>query len=38
MHRCLRDGLIESPTMPHAESLAVLTTLDRARAQIGVSY
>jgi len=38
VNRCLREGLTESPTMPHAESLAVLTTLDRVRAQIGVSY
>jgi hypothetical protein len=38
VNRCLREGLTESPTMPHAESLAVLTTLDRVRAQIGVTY
>jgi predicted dehydrogenase len=38
VHACLRDGLIESPVMPHAESLAVMTTLDRVRAQIGVTY
>jgi predicted dehydrogenase len=38
VHTCLRDGLIESPVMPHAESLAVMTTLDRVRAQIGVTY
>jgi predicted dehydrogenase len=38
VHRCLRAGLIESPAVPHAESLAVMTTLDRVRAQIGVTY
>ena len=38
VHRCLRAGLIESPAMPHAESIAVMTTLDRVRAQIGVTY
>jgi hypothetical protein len=38
VNRCLREGLTESPTMPHSESLAVLATLDRVRAQIGVSY
>jgi predicted dehydrogenase len=38
VHRCLREGLIESPLMPHAETLAVMTTLDRVRAQIGVTY
>ena len=38
VHHCLREGLTESPVMPHAESLAVMTTLDRVRAQIGVTY
>ena len=38
VHRCLREGLIESPVMPHSESLALMTSLDRARAQIGVTY
>lgn len=38
VHGCLRAGKIESDTMPHAETLAVMTTLDRVRAEIGVSY
>ncbi len=36
--RCLREGLLESPLIPHAESLAVMHTLDAVRAKIGVSY
>jgi predicted dehydrogenase len=38
VQRCLCEGLIESPVMPHSESVAVMTTLDRVRAQIGVTY
>lgn len=36
--RCLRAGLAESPLIPHAATLAVMRTLDAARAQIGVTY
>ena len=36
--RCLRAGLIESPLMPHDETLALMGILDTMRAQIGVSY
>ncbi|MRW94703.1 gfo/Idh/MocA family oxidoreductase [Duganella sp. FT80W] len=36
--RCLRAGLIESPVMPHAETLAIMGTLDAIRAQIGLRY
>jgi hypothetical protein len=38
VHDCLRAGQLESPTMPHAETLSVMQTLDRVRAQIGVTY
>jgi predicted dehydrogenase len=38
VHRCLREGLVESPLMPHSESLANLTTLDTLRAQWGMKY
>ncbi|MFI5047738.1 MAG: Gfo/Idh/MocA family protein [Acidimicrobiia bacterium] len=38
VHRCLRDGLTESPTMPLAETLALAATMDRIRAEIGVRY
>jgi predicted dehydrogenase len=36
--RCLRAGLTESPLVPAADSVAVLTLLDRARAELGVIY
>jgi predicted dehydrogenase len=36
--RCLRAGLLESPLIPHSATLDVMKTLDRARAQLGVSY
>ena len=36
--RCLREGLPESPLMPLSDTLAVLRTLDKIRAQLGVSY
>jgi predicted dehydrogenase len=36
--RCLRAGLTESPLLPHADTLAVMRTMDRIRAQIGVVY
>lgn len=38
VHRCLRQGLPESPVMPLAESLALMGWLDRMRAQIGLRY
>lgn len=36
--RCIRAGLIESPLMPHAETLATLGWMDTMRAQMGVRY
>jgi hypothetical protein len=36
--RCIREGLIESPVLPHAESLAVVELIDAMRARIGVRY
>lgn len=36
--RCLRAGERESPLVPLAGSLAVMRTLDAARAEIGVRY
>jgi predicted dehydrogenase len=34
----VRAGLVESPRMPHAESLALLRWMDAIRLQIGVRY
>jgi predicted dehydrogenase len=36
--RCVRAGLVESETMPLAESVAVMETLDRIRAAMGLVY
>ena len=38
VERCVRAGLIESETMPHAESIEIMRTLDTLRAQWGVKY
>ena len=36
--RCLRSGALESPGMPLDETVAVMETLDRVRAQCGLRY
>ena len=36
--RCVRAGKIESDGLPHAETLAVMQTLDAVRAQWGLKY
>ena len=36
--RCVKAGMIESPTMPHQESLELVACMDRIRGQIGVQY
>jgi len=38
VHRCLREGLLESPVLPWNESLSVMGALDAARGQAGVAY
>jgi predicted dehydrogenase len=38
VHRCLREGLTESPVMPAEETLRLATVLDDVRAQIGLRY
>lgn len=38
VHRCLREGLRESPRMPLSASLANMRTLDALRAQWGMKY
>ena len=35
---CLREGKTESATMPLDESIAIAETLDRVRAEIGLTY
>ena len=36
--RCLRRGLLESPLVPHADTVGVLEILDAARSELGVAY
>lgn len=36
--RCIRAGQVESARMPHAESLALVETMDLLRRQMGVCY
>ncbi len=36
--RCLRAGLVESPLIPHADTIAIMRILDEARAALGVKY
>jgi len=36
--RCVRAGLLESPLVPHEQTLAILRQMDDLRAQIGVSF
>lgn len=38
VHRCLRDGLIESPLMPHRDTLDVMRTADALRALWGMKF
>jgi predicted dehydrogenase len=38
VHRCLDEGLRESPRMPVDESIAIAEVLDTVRAQVGVRY
>ena len=36
--RCVGSKLIESPLMPHEESIAVMRSMDKIREQIGLHY
>jgi predicted dehydrogenase len=38
VHRCLREGLTESPLIPLSETLDILTVLDVVRAKVGLDY
>jgi len=38
MERCLRQGLLESPLVPHADTIAALELIDQTRADLGVRY
>ena len=36
--RCLREGLLASPLVPHAQTLAIMDSLDVLRRQLGIRY
>ena len=36
--RCLEQGLLESPMMPHAETLSIMQQMDDLRREWGVRY
>lgn len=38
VHRCLREGLLASPLVPHEQTMAVMATLDAVRERIGLRY
>jgi predicted dehydrogenase len=38
VQRCLSEGLLESPLMPHATTLEIMGLMDSIRAEIGVTY
>ncbi|MEV6600616.1 Gfo/Idh/MocA family oxidoreductase [Actinoplanes sp. NPDC051346] len=38
VQRCLAEGLLESPLVPHQATLDVMTLLDTVRTEIGVVY
>lgn len=36
--RCLEQGLVECPSMPHAETVHMMEVMDHLRAQMGIVY
>ncbi len=36
--RCIRAGEVESPLVPHADTIGILEILDAARSELGVRY
>ena len=38
VHRCLRQGLKESPMVPHADTVRVMKLMDECRRQWGMKF
>jgi predicted dehydrogenase len=38
VQRCLREGLLESPLIPHSETLAIMAIMDAVREKVGITY
>jgi predicted dehydrogenase len=36
--RCLAEGLLESPLVPHAQTLTIMRQMDRLRSDVGIRY
>jgi len=36
--RCIRAGLLETPGMTHADTLANMRLMDAIRAEVGLAY
>jgi hypothetical protein len=36
--RCLAEGLMESPMMPHEETISIMRQMDELREEWGVRY
>ena len=36
--RCLEEGLLESPMMPHEETINIMKEMDELRKEWGVKY
>ena len=35
---CIQNGLLECPSMPHAETIHMMEQMDHLRAQMGIRY
>ena len=38
VHRCLDEGLTESPLVPHSDTVAVIKLMDQCRSQWGMKF
>lgn len=38
VNRCIREGLLESPLVPHAQTLTIMRQMDSIRAAVGIVY
>ena len=36
--RCLAEGLLESPLVPHAQTMTIMRQMDDLRSRVGVRY
>jgi len=36
--RCIQEGKLECPSMPHSETIHIMELMDKIRTQMGISY